>query len=531
MLQQNNSVREQIAQTRNLPGSVMKGFQRRETVTELIITDLKQGGTFFRTPEPQFFYFEHGKAPRLHALNGDCVDLSALIQDRYGINSAERREYEHILVGLRNEAFSRGEEVQVHRLAHYARGSGILYVSRFDGFVYRLDGNHIQRFPNGTDGVFFWDDRRWQPYELLPGRVKAGGLDLITGSANFSEADGLSAADQQWLLKIWLYCQFFSTLHPTKPLLLIHGEKGGGKTLTLRKWLKALFGEAGEVAALERSKPDGFVAAVCSLPIAVFDNVDKQISWLPDHLAQLATGVSFKRRRLYTTNEEIEFRPTCYVALTSRTPDFIEGRDDVLDRTLILKTARRSQFTSEQELLGDIKRKRNQLWTELLRDLNKVVQFVRENKYETGPTAFRMADFASFALVVGRVQGNEARALGILKKLERRRTQMLLASEPIYVCLDGWLQDGANPARQVTSGELQQELARIAQAKGLIWPYSSAYSLGQRLANIRSNLCERFAVEMSADSAHQLRYRFWPKSESLSEPVSQLIATQPKNAL
>jgi hypothetical protein len=33
--------------------------------------------------------------------------------------------------------------------------------------------------------------------------------------------------------------------------------------------------------------------------------------------------------------------------------DFIEGRDDVLDGTLILTAGRRKQFISERELLGE----------------------------------------------------------------------------------------------------------------------------------------------------------------------------------
>ena len=87
--------------------------------------------------------------------------------------------------------------------------------------------------------------------------------------------------------------------------MLICGEKGSGKTSALRKWLKLLFGPAGEVSSLEREKPDGFIAAVTSQPVAVFDNVDEKIAWLADYLAQLATGISITRRRLYTTNEAV----------------------------------------------------------------------------------------------------------------------------------------------------------------------------------------------------------------------------------
>ena len=300
-------------------------------------------------------------------IEAGSIALASLIQESYGVNRAERQEYEHIISGLQTEAYLRGHAVDVHRLAHYDAETKKLYISSFNGRVCRLDGKQIEQVSNGTDDVFFWDEPRWQPYEVQHQSKLAPLLDrLIFASANFASDYGLSVSDQQWLLSVWCRSQFFCSLLPTKPLLLVCGEKGGGKTLSLRKWLKLLFGAEADVTALERNKQDGFVAAVCSAPVAVFDNVDEHISWLPDHLAQLATGVTFKRRKYYTTNEAVEFQPRCFVALTSRTPKFVEGRDDVLDRSLVLRTERRERFASEHTQLRQISENRDLLWTELL---------------------------------------------------------------------------------------------------------------------------------------------------------------------
>jgi hypothetical protein len=298
-------------------------------------------------------------------------------------------------------------------------------------------------------------------------------------------------------------------------MVLVCGEKGSGKTLSLRKWLRLVLGHEAEVTALERSKPDGFIAAISSLPIAVFDNVDEDISWLPDHLAQLATGVSFKRRKYYTTNESVEFKPHCYVALTSRTPKFIDGRDDVLDRTLVLQTHRRAHFSTEQTQLATIAKKRNLLWTELLRNLNRLLRFVRPTGSDSSQVSFRMADFANFAMSFATAEDQPEKAARILKCLESRRAETLLSNEPVAECLEKWLADSANHGSEVTSGTLHRVLEPIAKQLGIVWPYRSGHGLGQRLAHIITNLRERFSVEVGQDSAKQRTYQFWPKAESL----------------
>lgn len=513
-LQEQSNIREQIAEIRRTSPKEMKAHERREKVTEAVLQDLKATGDFFRTPEA-FFYFEKGEAPRLLQIDGDSVALAALILGRYGINRAETREFDHIIKGLENESYVNGREVEVRRLAHFDAESGLLYVSRFDGWVYRLDGSGMRKVPNGTDDVFFLDSPSWKPYELMR-EVGSEGLfeNLVFSSANFADGE-LNADEQRWIFSVWCCSQFFGSVHPTKPLLLICGEKGGGKTLSLRKWLKLLFGSDADVTALERGKADGFVAAVCSSAVAVFDNVDEHISWLPDHLAQLATGITFRRRQYYTTNQVVEFQPQCFVALTSRTPKFVEGRDDVLDRTLALRTQRREAFLPENDQLAEIARHRNQLWTELLWKLNRIVATLNESRGERVELSCRMADFASFAVKVARAEGHEETALCILDKMDSRRADMLLSEEPISVCLQKWLENPLNRGRVLPSGELFSELSEVAASLHISWPYRNANALGQRLSHITTNLREQFDVEVGIDRhSKQNLYAFWPKGEA-----------------
>jgi hypothetical protein len=287
-----------------------------------------------------------------------------------------------------------------------------------------------------------------------------------------------------------------------------------------------LFGAKAGVTALEKDKADGFVAAVCSSSITVFDNVDENIKWLPDHLAQLATGIKFKRRKLYTTNEAVEFHPQCFVALTSRTPKFIDGRDDVLDRTLVLWADRREKFLPESKGLQGISENRDALCTELLRYLNRIVAYLKEHNGRDEEVSFRMADFASFALTVARMEGQEEIAATILGKMDANRADLLLTEEPIAVCLEKWLERAENHWRKVGSAELQHELSRIALANGIRWPYQNPHSLGQRLSHITTDLRKWFKVEEDKSSSNTRSYRFAPKGTSPNHADSGLSAIQ-----
>ena len=506
------NIHAQIAAIRRTPFNVLRSYEKRGKLTQLVLEVLNRDGSFFQTPQGGF-YFQSKPKPQLLPLRRDSLALSAFIDEKFGLNAAERREFEHLVCGLENEAFLRGEHVQVHRLSHYEVSNGNLYVSRFDGWMYKLDGNRIRKVRNGTDGIFFWDDPSWQPYELVPTGTKLFER-MILSSANFTSHNGLSPEDQQWICGTWLLSQFFGSLHPTKPLLLICGEKGSGKTSLFKMWMKLIFGERAQVSGLERGKADGFIATVSTQPIAIFDNVDEHVSWLPDHLAQLATGIAFRRRKYYTTNEETEYQPKCFVGLTSRTPKFANGRDDVLDRTLVLQTARRTGFTAEQTLSNEIRTYRNGLYSELLRELNQIVAFLRKHGHAVGTVNFRMADFATFAIILGRLRGEEAKVQRILRSMEHQQTEMLLQGEPVRLCLAEWLKVDANVGRRVTSSDLHRELGEAARTLGLGWPYASAHSLGQKLTHITTNLQVYFDLEVGTNSSNQKHYRFWPLQDS-----------------
>jgi hypothetical protein len=282
---------------------------------------------------------------------------------------------------------------------------------------------------------------------------------------------------------------------------------------------------------LERTKADGFIATLSSQPVAVFDNVDEHIGWLPDHLAQITTGVAIGRRALYTTNEEVRFTPNCWTGLTSRTPKFLDGREDVLDRTLIFRISRLEKNVPEHRLLEEVEQNRNRLWSELLERLNDMVAWLTKNE-QTAEVPYRMADFASFAIAVGKATGEEAIAISALNRMQGELNRTLYEQESLFECLREWLvTDASNEGRLVTSGELCEELRTVAGGLNFVWPYDGAKSLGQRLPNVMTNLKKYFSVDIHKDSSGRNHYAFWLKAETRDPSESPGRANQEREPI
>ncbi len=81
----------------------------------------------------------------------DHPRVAALIEDWYGLTKSEK-QWDYLLEFLKTEAIQRGEKTKVHRFARYENN---VCTSRFDGYVYRLDGKNITLIPNGEEGMLF----------------------------------------------------------------------------------------------------------------------------------------------------------------------------------------------------------------------------------------------------------------------------------------------------------------------------------------------------------------------------------------
>jgi hypothetical protein len=268
----------------------MKGFERWRAIGDIVTTDLKLNGEFFNTQEGLFYFDDEIR--RAFPLD-DNDEFAALIGHRYVLNK-RMFGFKNVLADLRSETVRDGRKIEARRLAYYDRERNELYVSTFDGEYYVLDGNSVRPLSNGTRDVVFFDNLQlWQPYCYIPNTAKGEFDSQIIESVNFLESD-LSVADQRLFLKLWVMAVFFGNVQPTKIILLLLGDHGAGKTSALRRIQKLLFGDKVNLLSIEKDKQDGFIATITTDPIALFDNLDEQIHWLPYNLSRLATGITFR---------------------------------------------------------------------------------------------------------------------------------------------------------------------------------------------------------------------------------------------
>ena len=74
--------------------------------------------------------------------------MAAILGHRYGLN-AKMFGFKNVLAVLQSEAIRNGRKIEIRRLAYYDRGTNQLYVSRFNGEFYRLNGASIEQ-PRST---------------------------------------------------------------------------------------------------------------------------------------------------------------------------------------------------------------------------------------------------------------------------------------------------------------------------------------------------------------------------------------------
>jgi len=492
--------------------SEFKGWERREKIAESVLTTLGEEGFFIETTAPQERFYFHSKLETLFPL--DHFNFQAFVHSKFGVNPSEIL-FNHIMAELHTYAHVNGEKAVVHRFCYYDKSSNVLYVSNFNGKFYRLDGKDISLLPNGSDGVFFNDDMSYIPFEPIGGST--GLLDnLIFSKINFTESKQvrLSPNNQRFLFKLWFYTLFFESVLPTKPILCFLGEKGSGKTSTLRWILRLLFGENADVVSVSKDKEDAFTSATCSNYLLVLDNLDTRIPWLNDQLAEAATGHNITLRKLYTTNETINFKPRCFLAINSRTPHF--KRDDVVDRLLLLKVNRLKDFSPEGDFFSSLDENRNGMWGELLHDLNTIVRNLKTGRKLTG--SFRMADWANLAYKIACINNQGKKLKGILDIMNKEKSDFLLEDDPFFEALMIWLDNEENHDRGVSANALYVELKEIAENEGINFDreYKSALSLAMHIKAVLSDLNEFVKATQIMDRRRRTTYYFTPISDELT---------------
>jgi hypothetical protein len=435
------------------------------------------------------------------------------LERRYGITEREEAA-KAILDRFRSYAMQNGAHVAVRRYAAYRNQT--VYLSSYDGQMWRLDGENIMQVPNGEDDVFFIDDDGGK--NVVPEVDDHGILfDRLVNHLSFSPSGMGGITDEQMRMAfvVWIFALAFPDLMPTKPLLILEGAPGSGKSSAVQLLQQALLGEA-KPMILSKSKEDDFGVLLLRSPIAVFDNLDAYIDWLPDAICSYTTKGTWTKRKLFTDSEEATIKPHAFIAVASKNPASFR-REDTADRCVILRLDRREQFTRFQSLEEEIHQLRSQIVGEYFWYVNQIVAEIRHGALTENTTeVHRMADFAALARVVGRVVGWEPEAVAdLLNAIQGEQIAFINEEDPLVELLHKWIEyrprnAPSNIGREIGLFQLFQELERMAQAHGIQF-YKTARILSQKL---RSQHIERdFIVQLLAPDGHK-SYRIWRKTDA-----------------
>jgi len=413
--------------------------------------------------------------------------------------------------------------IPVYRFAYWDTGAQVLFVSQFNGRVFRLDGESISSVRNG-EGVLFEENADWIPYE--PKEPRGKGPDPYRSLLyDFPKWDG-HADEKSLALHCWVISLFFPELCPTKPLLLLQGEKGSGKSTLLRVILKYLFGRYAEVVGVP-DKPDAFNVLASQSHIVALDNMDEPCDWLQDKLARLSTGFKEVVRKLFTTNDSQTILFRSYAAITARTPETLK-RDDIADRSVILTLRRINEdatsngaFQIERDMFKRIEGERGLFWGILLAKLNRVVEAIRAGQMPQR-SSFRLADWETLGRLVARIEGEEKSWNAALELIVQSQKTLLIEDEPLTEALKAALaQERVKKGEDstYTSSDLYKVLIKMHDEYG-IKPdpcFRNLRVFSKRLSMLYSVLSTELGIRKERGTAraehHRNIYYFDPSVE------------------
>ncbi len=470
------------------------------------------------TADNRYFFFD-SESKEICEIESFAMDV--LLADKYGLSSKDNR-HKFVIQQAKVEARLRGEHVQIHRFAHYDDDRNIMYVDQGNGRLLKLTGDAIEEIDNGSDGVLFIPASDSVPWTWT-GRTEPTGLlrRMLVDNLNFAQhEDGHTPEELGHLFTIWLLSMAFDSVQPTKPPALLIGPEGSGKSFALRRVGITFFGPSFQVDTPQHDKQEDFWVTVTNRHFAAYDNLDQSVKWFQGDLNKIATGAQISKRALYTNNDVGTYVVRCFLGLTARTPRF--RQPDTASRLLLFYLGRMNDEDrrAEYQLLKEVNANRDELLTDYVGLLNRVVATVTPT---STPAMIRMADFAVIAARIGRAtEIPDATVARILRKLKSAQNDFAAEESDLLFLLEEWFtaagtaqqaQIDGSVTKTVTTDQLWKELKDVAGDLGVPFPYGNKVKLGKSLHDMEQALSTRFSIINKRD----MRTRGW--TISLKEPA------------
>ena len=170
---------------------------------------------------------------------------------------------------------------------------------------------------------------------------------------------------------------------------------------------------------------------------------------------------------------------------------------------------------SRSVLYKELLQNRNEIWTEILVNLNAIIKLMK-NKIHWNPSGiFRIADWELFGRKIHSKE-NQSYFISLLKKMNKEKNKFGLEDDLLYILLRQIVVEERREINDESASDLYtilEEKAESTKIKDFHRRYKSPRSMAKRLANIKEELSEEFYIEILEERSRVKKYSFKAKCE------------------
>ena len=299
-----------------------KDYQYAKRVASMMVEMLEESGEIYIAND-QLYYFDNKSKVLLFVddskVNNSKFQKFLILEYNFSISDIKGKiVYERLTVDMSANA----KPANIHSFYHYNKESNIWYFRVSSSRLGKLTTNALTYHYNGFEGVIF-KDNSWSE-DLKEVEMDIGNDKFSSEYIKkiwFEDSERYPAKYQRVLFYQWCLYTVLQPESTNRPILVLQGERGTGKTSTLLAFGKMLFGKhfsAGEVPNDMRD----FHNALLNNELIIIDNFDEKApDQFIDQITRLTTGGGINRRPLYSdvNAESIREDVYCSIASTTRT--------------------------------------------------------------------------------------------------------------------------------------------------------------------------------------------------------------------
>ena len=403
--------------------------QRTELTCMLALAWLRSRGKFFADVDNPLYatslYFDSVDGV---LYNIQSNEFQSFLATEVNV-SRENKVFKFMMALIEDMTMNKDVTPRVRPSKEWDRRGDVIYVSNGDSRMYRVSPGKIEDVANGTDGVVFLRGSTLLPFKLQDGP----GVDPFVGSLLFRNA-ALEGELDVMNCRLWTLNLF--SCDQNKPILLINGPRGSGKTFLIQG-IKQLLGirTNGQlddtVNRMDHSDKgaESFWIIIDKGRFEIFDNFDYKIKWADNDLQSASTGGTHKTRELYKTDVLVTLFARAFIALTSNNAVFASEGGGLPDRIIKVGTTGRPKVSKgPAELKADNLANRDQYLTFILRTLSAALA---DNRPVDANINMRHPEFAEFAVRCGRAMNCEAEAIRALSRAEVEKSVLPLMNDMV----------------------------------------------------------------------------------------------------